>query len=30
MCPETIYGMIILWDDVVKVDAVEADKVTEE
>ena len=30
MCPETINGMIILRDDVVKVDVVEVDEVTEE
>jgi hypothetical protein len=30
MCPEAINGMIILQDDVVKVDVVEVDEVTEE
>jgi hypothetical protein len=30
MCPETINGMIILRDDVVKAEAVEVDEVTEE
>ena len=30
MCPETINGMIILRDDMVEVDAVEVDEVTEE
>jgi hypothetical protein len=30
MCLEMINGMIILWDDMVKVDVVEVDEVTEE